>query len=198
MTLPYRTGNFQKRAVLGIPHCSSRPDKRLSWASRIRHCADTFRTDAFPITCGVVKKTTFPSPQDAETAFYEALEGADLDAMMEVWAEDEEVVCVHPGGERLVGYSAVRAGWAQIAASGRRLKVHLSDQMVLSGMMVTVHSLQENISVQGQSGAAVPVTVTNVYLRTGNGWRMIVHHASPAPQGTRSAQPAAGDPKVLH
>ena len=63
-----------------------------------------------------MKKTTFPTPQDAETAFYEALEAGNLDAMMEVWAEDEEIVCVHPGGERLVGYDAVRSSWAQIAA----------------------------------------------------------------------------------
>ena len=33
----------------------------------------------------------------------EALERSDLDAMMEVWADDEEVVCVHPGGPRVVG-----------------------------------------------------------------------------------------------
>lgn len=145
-----------------------------------------------------MKKTTFPSPQDAENAFYEALQSADLDAMMEVWAEDEEIVCVHPGGERLVGYDAVRSGWVAIASSGRRLRVHLSDQTVLSGMMVTVHSLQESISVQGQGGTSVAVVATNIYLRTGNGWRMIVHHASALPQGSRPAQQAPGAPKVLH
>ena len=102
-----------------------------------------------------MKKTTFPSPQDAESAFYEALQGADLDAMMEVWADDEEIVCVHPGGERLVGYDAVRSGWAAIASSGRRLRVQQSDLTVVSGMMVTVHSLQAHISVQGQGGAPV-------------------------------------------
>jgi len=145
-----------------------------------------------------VKKTTFPSPQDAESAFYEALQGADLDAMMEVWADDEEIVCVHPGGERLVGYDAVRSGWAAIASSGRRLRVQQSDLTVVSGMMVTVHSLQEHISVQGQGGAPVAVVATNIYQRTGNGWRMIVHHASALPQGNRPSQQAPGDPKVLH
>ena len=48
-----------------------------------------------------MKRSTFPTPQDAEAAFYEALERADLEAMMEVWAEDEEIVCVHPAGPRL-------------------------------------------------------------------------------------------------
>ncbi len=145
-----------------------------------------------------MKKTTYPTAQDAETAFYEALEGRDLDAMMEVWAEDEEIVCVHPGGERLVGYEAVRAAWAQILGSGQRLKVHLTDLSVLTGMMVTVHSLHEHITVQGERRQAVPVVVTNAYLRTGNGWRMIIHHASPAPQVVEARRPADDGPKILH
>jgi uncharacterized protein (TIGR02246 family) len=142
-----------------------------------------------------VKKSTFPTPQDAEAAFYEALETADLEAMMEVWAEDEEVVCVHPGGPRLAGFEQVRASWAQILGSGQRLKVHISNQVVLSSMMLAIHSVHENILVQGESRARAPVAATNVYLRTGKGWRMIVHHGSPAPAGAREP---ADSPKILH
>ena len=145
-----------------------------------------------------MKKTSYPTPQDAEAAFYEALEGGDLDAMMEVWAEDEEIVCVHPGGERLVGYDAVRSGWAAIASSGRKLKVHLSDQMALNGMMVTVHSLHEHIRVEGEQRPTVPMAVTNIYLRTATGWRMIVHHASPVPKSAQSARSPIEGPKILH
>jgi len=145
-----------------------------------------------------VKKTTYPTAQDAENAFYEALENADIEAMMEVWAEDEEIVCVHPGGERLVGYAAVRSSWAQIAGSGRKLKIHLSDQSVVNGMMLAVHSLHEHISMEGEQRPAVPVAVTNVYLRTGNGWRMIVHHASPVPQQRTPVRAPPEGPKILH
>ena len=149
-----------------------------------------------------MKKTTYPTAQDAENAFYEALEAGNVDAMMEVWAEDEEIVCVHPGRERLVGYDAVRASWAQIAAGGQRLKVHLSELSVVNGMMLAVHSLHENISVDGEARGdarrAVPVAVTNVYMRTGNGWRMIVHHASAVPQRTMPAATHAAGPKILH
>ena len=143
-----------------------------------------------------MKKTTFPTPQDAEAAFYEALEGGNLEAMMEVWADDEEVVCVHAGGPRLAGYDAVRESWAQVIGSGQRLKVHLSHQVVLSGMMLAVHSLHENILVQGEGRPRAPIAATNVYLRTGNGWRMILHHGSPAPQ--QAVQAPAESPKILH
>jgi uncharacterized protein (TIGR02246 family) len=145
-----------------------------------------------------VKKTTYPTPQDAENAFYEALEGGDIDAMMEVWAEDEEIVCVHPGGERLVGYEAVRKSWSQIAASGQKLRVQVSDLAVLNGMMITVHSLHEHIRAEGEQRAMQPVAVTNIYLRTGNGWRMIVHHASPVPQRAAPQRSADNAHKVLH
>jgi len=144
-----------------------------------------------------VKKGTFPTPQDAEAAFYEALEAGDLEAMMEVWAEDEEIVCVHPGGPRLSGYDQVRESFAQLFGPGRRFKVQLSNQVVLSGMMLAVHSVHENILVQGETRPRVPIAATNVYLRTGNGWRMILHHGSPAPQPP--ARAAAGEPpKILH
>jgi ketosteroid isomerase-like protein len=90
-----------------------------------------------------MKKTDFPTPQDAETAFYEALERADLEAMMEVWSEDEEVSCIHPGGQRISGIVQVRENWMQIFKSGQRLQVQLSDQVIVSGMLFAVHSLHE-------------------------------------------------------
>ena len=140
---------------------------------------------------------SFPTPQDAEAAFYEALEAGDLEAMMEVWADDEEVVCVHPGGPRIAGYEQVRDSWARILSSGERLKVDLSEQVCLQGVMVSLHSLHESVS-QGDEQRQVVVT-TNVYLRTGGGCRMIAHHASLASRVAPAPRPDAGDtPKTLH
>jgi len=142
-----------------------------------------------------VKKSTFPTPQDAEAAFYEALESGDLEAMMEVWAEDEDIVCVHPGGPRLAGFEQVRGSWAQILGSRQRLKVQLSNQVVLSGMTLAIHSVYENITVEGESRPRAAVAATNVFLRTGKGWRMILHHGSPTPPEPRAS---AESPKILH
>ena len=130
-----------------------------------------------------MKKTIFSSPQDAEAAFYDALQRADLDAMMEVWSADEEVGCIHPGGARITGYEQVRENWSRIFKSGQRLQVQVSDQVVVPGMMFSLHSLQENILVLGGQGAGSRsiVVTTNVYLRSAGGWRMVLHHASHAP-----------------
>jgi ketosteroid isomerase-like protein len=140
----------------------------------------------------------FPTAQDAENAFYEAFEHGDLEAMMAVWAEDEEIVCVHPGGPRLSGPDQVRMSWAQIFSGGAGPRVHITQQVALSGMMLAVHSVHENFTVEGDARAQVPVIATNVYLRTAAGWRMIVHHASPAPVQALPAEPREAPPKFLH
>ena len=146
-----------------------------------------------------MKTPSFPTPQDAEAAFYEALESNDLDAMMQVWAEDEDIVCVHPGGARLSGYESVRGSWARIFSSGQRLKVQLSDQVYVQGMMLSVHSVYEHITIAGESRSRAPMIATNIYLRTERGWRMVAHHASPAPAAAPSADAERRqEPKTLH
>ena len=148
----------------------------------------------------------FPTAQDAENAFYEALERCDLEGMMAVWAEDEDIVCVHPAGPRLTGQDQIRESWAHIFSGGPRARVHITSQVAISGMMLAVHSVHENFSIEGETrgqrvGDATPsaIVATNVYLRTAAGWRMIVHHASPAPAPAQ-AQPAPREapPKMLH
>jgi ketosteroid isomerase-like protein len=147
----------------------------------------------------------FPTSQDAEAAFYEALERADLELMMAVWAEDEEIVCVHPGGPRLCGQDQVRESWSQIFAGGARARLHVTQQVSISGMMLAVHSVFEHFTLeagqrgeQGRDSRPPPIVATNVYLRGASGWHMIVHHASPAP-GEAGPPPAAkGAPKTFH
>lgn len=141
----------------------------------------------------------FPTAQDAENAFYEALERADLDLMMAVWAEDEDIVCVHPGAPRLTGVEQVRAAWRGMFAGGPHMRVRAVQQVVISGMMVAVHNVHESITVQGESRPRPPVVATNVYLRSAAGWRMVVHHASPPASGAAAAAEApATSPKILH
>ena len=146
----------------------------------------------------------FPTAQDAENAFYEALERCDLEGMMAVWSEDEEIVCVHPGGTRLTGQDEVRQSWARLFAAGPHARVTIERQVAISGMMLAVHSVFEQFTLPAAARGAerrpeqpVPIVATNVYLRTAAGWRMIVHHASPAPAQPQAEAPDT-TPKILH
>ena len=123
----------------------------------------------------------FATSEEAELAFYDALERADLVRLMQVWADDEQVICVHPGGLRVIGHHAVEDSWQEILSNG---PVHIrpSNSAVLLSMMAAVHSLIEQVSVQGeQSSEIVHCYATNIYHKGPTGWRMIMHHASAAP-----------------
>ena len=122
----------------------------------------------------------FTSPHDAALAFYQAIESRDIDAMMAAWADDEEIVCVHPGGTRLVGYEAVRASWEQIFASGTRLAFRLDQVVVLETVGLAMQSVVEHVTTADAASTGTAIA-TNVFMRTPSGWRMVCHHASPAP-----------------
>jgi uncharacterized protein (TIGR02246 family) len=143
-----------------------------------------------------MKRAVYTTPNDAEAAFYEAFEKGDLDAMMGVWADDDEIVCVHPGGPRLAGVEEVREAWRQIFAGNQTLRFRLRQQQTLNGMTLVVHSVYEQITVANEARARQPVIATNIYMRTENGWRMVVHHASPAPAAPEGE--GRRGPKTLH
>ena len=65
------------------------------------------------------KPSNHASPDDVEHAFYDAISHGDADLLMLVWAEDEETVCVHPTGVRLLGEVPIRESWRSVFSSAR-------------------------------------------------------------------------------
>jgi ketosteroid isomerase-like protein len=135
----------------------------------------------------------YTTPADAALAFYQAFEAGDVDAMMATWADDEEIVCVHPGGTRLVGYTAVRAGWEQVFSGDARLRFRLDEIVVIETVGLAMQSAVEHISTGNDEEERGAAMCTNVFMRTPTGWRVVMHHASPAPN-----RPAADNKGPLH
>jgi uncharacterized protein (TIGR02246 family) len=136
------------------------------------------------------------TPDDVEAQFYEALQQADLNKLMAVWSDDDDIVCVHPGGPRVVGAADIRASFEAIFANGA---VPLQPQGVrrLSALGCAVHHLVEHIAVADAQGLrSVWMLATNVYVKTAQGWRMVAHHASPG--GEPQASMAVEAPSTLH
>ena len=138
----------------------------------------------------------FPTPEDAETAFYDAFERADIALMMAVWAETDDVVCIHPQGPRLVGFEAVRESWVQIFAGGSQLRVRTAEVRACDGQTVAVRNVIEQLAPPGRPEPLHTVLATNVYELTDGGWRMTVHHASPPVEP--AAPPAEEAPPPSH
>lgn len=137
------------------------------------------------------------SPDDIEAQFYEALQRGDIDRLMSVWADDDEVVCVHPGGPRVIGPAAIRASFEAIFANGA-IPVVPEQVHRLHAIGNAVHHLAERIDVQTSEGPRTAwVLATNVYVKTAQGWRMVAHHASPGSVGEAPA-PVGETPSTLH
>jgi ketosteroid isomerase-like protein len=136
------------------------------------------------------------TPDDIEQAFYEALQNADIQQLMACWAEEDDIVCVHPGGPRIIGSGAIRGVFEAMFANG---SVQAFPERIhkIESLACAVHHLVERVEVIGEQGPQHAwVIATNVYQKTPQGWRMVAHHASP---GTaRDAADQGVKPTVLH
>jgi len=119
---------------------------------------------------------------EANERFYRALESLDLAAMERVWMQSQDVRCIHPGSEALVGWTDVRRAWEQIFENTRWIRVQPTDVRLQVIGEVGLVACAENITATQDDDVGVVVAqATNVFRRTVDGWRMILHHASPAP-----------------
>jgi ketosteroid isomerase-like protein len=130
------------------------------------------------------------SANEIEAAFYEAIGRADLDAMMALWADDEEIVCVHPGGLRLLGHAAIRSSWESIFKGGG-VPIHPVQMHATHSITAAVHSVAEEVYLPQGQPTDFHVIATNVYLKTPSGWRIVAHHASVAAGRLATTQPPA-------
>lgn len=147
----------------------------------------------------MVRSKPMPPPTSAdeiEQQFYEALQQGDVERLMSVWADEEDICCVHPGGPRVVGAGAIRAAFEAILSNGgidaraekvRRVQTHAC----------AVHSVLEQIRLMTPEGPqSAWVIATNVYVKTALGWRLVAHHASPG--SPREVQEIIEGPSTLH
>src|SRR3954462_2492639 len=133
---------------------------------------------------------------DVEAAFYDALQNGDIDKLMACWADEDDIICIHPGGPRGVGATAIRATFEAMFANG---SIRAWPERVRKTVSVasSVHNLLEKVEVLTPQGPQHAwVIATNVYHRTAQGWRMVAHHASPGT--TSDIQEVADAPSVLH
>ncbi len=116
----------------------------------------------------------------AVDAFYAALQALDLKAMGEVWARREQDICVHPGWEILEGWPLIRESWRAIFANTGFMRAYASEVRVeLIGDLARATNVENLMTVAGAQTAHSQIAATNLFLRTEQGWRMILHHGSP-------------------
>ncbi len=125
--------------------------------------------------------TLFLTAADAEAAFYSAFERRDLDAMLAVWAEEEQITCIHPGGELLRGHARVAQNWKEMLQASAGISFALEAIEAVEDRSLSVRTVRERIFVNGMLAATA--LATNVYRQREGNWEMLSHHASPEPAG---------------
>jgi len=121
----------------------------------------------------------FKTPEEAEVAFYESIERADIDALDAVWSTQDNIVCVHPGASRIEGRKAVMDSFVELFVEAPILRFSIVDTLYTGNDELAVHLVREEIELDGQ---VISIMVsTNIYHLDSGGWRMLLHHASPEP-----------------
>ena len=135
------------------------PSSRGEWASE---------PSLGPVEAAVLK---------INSAFYEAFENSDLDAMSDLWVHADHVVCVHPGWTALRGWASVAASWAALFSGPQYLQFIVTDEhLSVNGDMAWV-SCDENLLT---TGASATINALNIFERSSDGhWRMVAHHGAP-------------------
>lgn len=125
---------------------------------------------------------------DANLAFYRAFESSDIKHMEALWASTSDIQCGHPGWRMLRGWGPVMESWQRIFETSPSMNFTLTDVHIEVRGDIAWATLYENLqgSVQGQSYSAAILT-TNMFQKTAEGWRMILHH------GSSISQPADQD-----
>lgn len=122
----------------------------------------------------------FNTPEEAEIAFYEAIERADINALGQVWSLDDNIVCIHPGATRIEGRAQVLESFSDMFAESPTIGFSISDAMQTQSDGLAIHLVREEIELDGQ---LVSVMVsTNIYHKEDGGWRMLLHHSSHEPE----------------
>ncbi|MFZ1180101.1 MAG: nuclear transport factor 2 family protein [Herbaspirillum sp.] len=120
------------------------------------------------------------SPDEVETAYYDALARADLTSLMALWAEEEDIICIHPGAVRLVGRAAIRNSWEEILSHGG-LRIQSRQLYTAHTMTMAMHNVIEDIQHTEPVPRNVHVIATNIYMKAAHGWCIVARHASIAP-----------------
>ena len=121
-------------------------------------------------------------------AFYEAFENADLDTMRDLWLDHEESLCVHPGALPVRGTAAISRSWALIMANTPYIQFFLTDvEVSVRGEVASVTCTENVLTADDRAGpdgfGGARAVATNVFVRTPEGWRLWIHHASPVLSG---------------
>lgn len=125
----------------------------------------------------------------ANEKFYKAFNARDLSAMKEIWSSHQNVTCVHPGWSPLNGFEPIIDSWQGIFKNSGNMDIQISDiNMLTSNDLAWVSCVEKLYTIASHGVLASKVFSTNLFKLNKDGWKMIMHHASPMPSMPESEE----------
>ena len=81
---------------------------------------------------------------EIEASFYEALQIGDVEKLMDCWADEDNIVCIHPGGARVVGAARIRGTFEIMFANGT-IRAFAEKVRKIETAGASVHSVLQRI-----------------------------------------------------
>jgi hypothetical protein len=124
------------------------------------------------------------------------MQHGEVDKLMACWADEDDIVCVHPGGPRVMGPVAIRAAFEAMFANGT---IQASPQHLrrVESVASAVHSLVERIEVMTRRSAP---RLRGGHQRVSQNCAGLAHGGAPREPGHQNTPPrrARMPAQVLH
>lgn len=122
----------------------------------------------------------FDTPQDAEDAFYDALEAGDAAAMAQVWDDSDEIACLLPMTPLVMGREVLQL-WRSIFEQAGAFDIQVRHLAWIQTGDTAVHLIEERTQPPNPAQPPLAIYGTNLYRRGPDGWRLFMHQNSPTP-----------------
>ena len=116
----------------------------------------------------------------ANQAFYDAFSDRDLGAMRALCWQGATSICIHPGSQPLVGWSAIEQSWDGIFRYTDSLQIDL-EVIRLEVDRSLAYVVVQEIVLQADRGRKMKAQsiATNVFQKMAQKWYLVSHHGSP-------------------
>jgi ketosteroid isomerase-like protein len=113
-------------------------------------------------------------------AFYSAFSQKDISNMSRLWWQGSTSLCIHPGGQILMGWESIRTSWEAIFQNTEFLEIETEIIKVEIDQAIAYVIVQETVlqSVRNRKLKAQSIA-TNILQKMAQKWYLVSHHGSP-------------------
>lgn len=132
---------------------------------------------------------TFSTPQETEDAYYDALEGGDLEQLTAIWEDADDISCLLPMQPLAQGRQGVREAFAELLTISGGVELSVTHLSWIETDNLAIHQVQETAGSASGGPPPMAVYAINIYRRGAAGWRLVVHQNAPLPPPPGMAPP---------